>query len=166
MTDVADELVQAGLTLPPEPVEEYRSCEINKHCQDILVQRSPGPSHIFTDIMDYLPQRCLEKVLQLKPKDDASRKEAAQCHARIKTYLQRRKKLIMNSSSTSPCLKHGMHCLQHPIDNGIPTMAVAGSNCQPYSMAGSRTLEADARILPAIVLQTQTTANGGRLCWH
>ena len=57
MRDATDALQQGGVPMPMEAIEEYRACEINKSCQRILLDREPGPTHVFPDIMDYMPKK-------------------------------------------------------------------------------------------------------------
>ena len=161
MRDATDALQQGGVSMPMEAIEEYRACEINKSCQRILLDREPGPTHVFPDIMDYMPKKSIQQLATMHPGKGASDESMIQFHRRVLCYMLRRRSILFGPDSKSKCLKHpDMLCKHAPAyedDDGqrIPTFAMAGSSCQPYSSSGKRKQHADQRIMPALIWQCQ-----------
>jgi len=135
-------------------VREYRSCDVDKACQRVLLSR--GCEHVVGSTWKLLPPRGLAQVRQLFP--GLAGVGAGTSYELVDKYMRRRKALLFPSTATTRgCLRHpGQSCPLYP-RSGV-TFALAGPNCQPWCKGGLRQGKADARSLPFLVYKAEQQA--------
>ena len=137
-------LFKHGVSFPEEVLFFWRACDLSKVCQTVIQgSTSHSPVHLFTGLLERLPEEHMQQVVALRPAPCDTKEDRAAAFERMGAYLRDHASKMYGPAMTAE------NCMYHP--NGqcavkfqSPgylseamrplTLMIAGPSCRPWSL--------------------------------
>jgi hypothetical protein len=135
-------LRQNGVRLPQDWLVLFRACDNSAMCQKFIMEAGHRPMHLFSGLLEKLPLKFQEKIVNMRPTASDDRTARAAAHKAIGDLLQANREMLYELDPTAGnCLVHpGRRCARRWQEANIPhakrpiTIAIAGTPCRPFTL--------------------------------
>jgi len=131
-----------GVRFPEEVLFFWRACDKSKLCLSVIQQSSHRPVHLFTGLLEKLPEKHIKQIAALRPSADASKQKRAEAFDSMGAYLREHsKELYGPHMQANNCVFHPsgtcsvkfqdppyLSPKQRPF-----SLLIAGPSCRPWT---------------------------------
>ena len=139
------------MRLPAEWFRSYAANDVNKDALAVLESAQPAPDHVFSGLLECLPEAHQHRIEAMRPPKRAKKHQAAACHKAQKEYMVAFQDDLFQPAARAQC------CTLHPDDfcplfwspsgynQGVQplTMNFSGAMCTPWTSQGPQLGDAD-----------------------
>lgn len=101
-------LSEHGVRFPDEVLFFWRACDRSKVCQTVIQHCGHSPVHLFTGLLERLPEQHVKEVIAKRPSPDDSKEDRAAAFERMAAYLREHASELYGPAMTA------QNCMNHP----------------------------------------------------
>jgi hypothetical protein len=163
-----------SLKIPGTWYTNFAACDKMPLCQRTMLANPDGPMHVFSDLMECIPEDDRKTLKKLRPAVNASSQSCKDAYGAQREHLEKNKHRIWTPGNRAAC------CLRHPgqlcrvswtcpdgIDTREQPLSVSFSTpmCTPWTSQGDKNGEADEAMESFHLWVTKMSASTHDIIW-